>query len=202
MYQVFINQSSITFQQKPIAENLFIPYNNLYINSVDQILSIIDRLKVVHNSEHFTLLVSNLDFIWKEFLNSVKIVSAAGGILENQNGDWLFIFRNGKWDLPKGKVEKGEEIKEAAVREVEEECGISKIKLGVELLTTYHVYWINEEIILKPTYWYKMSGGDGQKLVPQTEEGIEKVEWINPKKLEVVKANTYASIEKLLESTI
>ncbi|MDB9775026.1 NUDIX domain-containing protein [Vicingaceae bacterium] len=202
MYQVFINQSSITFQQKSKVDNFFLPYNNLYISDLSQVLSIVDRLKDVHNSEHFILLVADLDLIWNELHATLKVVPAAGGIVENQIGEWLFIFRNGKWDLPKGKVEKDEEIQEAAVREVEEECGLLNARLGQGLPTTYHIYWMNDEVVLKPTYWYKMSGVDGQKLVPQTEEGIEKVEWINPKKLEKVTANTYASIQKLLESLI
>tara|TARA_R110002049_G_scaffold202300_5_gene372815 strand:- start:1722 stop:2330 length:609 start_codon:yes stop_codon:yes gene_type:complete len=202
MYQVFINQSSITFQQKTTKVDLVQPYNTINISSLDQVLSIVSRLKNVNNSEHFILQVTNLQLMWQYFYESVKIVNAAGGIVENLNGEWLFIYRNGKWDLPKGKVEKDEELAEAAVREVEEECGIKEIKLEAKLPTTYHVYWIADELILKPTYWFKMSGGDGQDLVPQTEEGIEKVEWFNPSNLDEVMENTYASIKKLLYEII
>lgn len=200
MYQVFINQSSITFQQKETLDNLFLPYNNLIVSSVSQVLLIVNRLKDVNNSEHLILHVSNLDLIWKELQENVKIVVAAGGLVENNQGEWLFIFRNGKWDLPKGKLEAGEEIAEAAVREVEEECGLSEIKLGISLPTTFHIYWINGEVILKPTYWFKMSVHTTQILVPQEEEGIEVVEWISHSQLDKVRGNTYSSILRLLDS--
>ncbi len=200
MYQVFINQSSITFQQKETLDNLFLPYNNIIINSLSQVLLIVNRLKDVNNSEHLILHVTKLDLIWHELQDNVKVVVAAGGLVENNQGEWLFIFRNGKWDLPKGKLEAGEEIAEAAVREVEEECGLSNIKLGKALSTTFHIYWINDEVILKPTYWFKMSVQTIQQLLPQEEEGIETAEWISLYQLDKVRENSYSSILKLLDS--
>ena len=102
------------------------------------------------------------------YFNSLfRLIEAAGGLVKNQKEEWLFIYRNGKWDLPKGKIEKGEGIKKAAIREVKEECGIKKLKILKELPSTYHTYFMEEKAILKRTYWFEMSCGDDSKLVPQ-----------------------------------
>lgn len=137
------------------------------------------------------------------YFNSLfRIIEAAGGLVKNNHEEWLFIFRNGKWDLPKGKIEKGEGIKKAAIREVEEECGIKKLKILKELTPTYHTYFMEEKAILKRTYWFEMSCADDSKLVPQTEEGITDVKWLSPKKLKQVYANTYGSIKEVMNEII
>ncbi len=202
MYQVFINQSSITFQQQMENENLFSAYNNLYVSKVSQVLSIFNRLENVHKSTDLILHIDNLDALWEELLKTITVVEAAGGIVNNEMGELLFILRNGKWDLPKGKVENGEAISVAAVREVEEECGVNNVTLGAALPTTYHIYWLNGELILKPTYWYSMSLSGNQKLVPQTEEGIVEVKWVNSEHLGPIFDNTYASIAHLLRQVV
>ncbi len=202
MYQVFINQSSITFQQQTENENLFSAYNNLYVSEVDQVLSIFNRLKNVHNSTDLILHIDNLDALWEELLKTVTVVAAAGGLVKNEMGALLFILRNGKWDLPKGKVEDAEAISVAAVREVEEECGVNNLTLGAALPTTYHIYWMNGELILKPTYWYSMSLSGNQELVPQTEEGIVEVKWVSLDNLGSILENTYASIAHLLRQVV
>ncbi|MDQ3046172.1 MAG: NUDIX domain-containing protein [Bacteroidota bacterium] len=142
----------------------------------------------------------NLDTLYEYFCGLFKIVSAAGGLVRNKNGNWLFIFRNGKWDLPKGKIEKNEGKKEAAVREVEEECGISGLIVIRKLPETHHIYEINDKKILKPTYWYEMECSDDSALVPQTEEGITDVRWIASADLAGVKENTFGSILDVMMS--
>lgn len=136
-------------------------------------------------------------FEW--FKSMFKIVEAAGGLVKNPDNEYLFIFRNGKWDLPKGKIEKGEGIKQAAIREVEEECGISKLSIDSDMPTTYHTYSIEGQQVLKPTYWFKMNCEDGSSLVPQTEEGITDVQWFKPSDMKKVRENTYGSIIDLIE---
>ncbi len=120
----------------------------------------------------------NVEKNWKRFLSNFKIIEAAGGLVENQLQQWLFIYRNGFWDLPKGKLEKGESIEECAVREVAEECGIEEPVIIRALTPTYHTYSIKGKRILKPTYWYLMKSSDTSNLVPQTEEGITEVKWV------------------------
>ena len=127
-----------------------------------------------------------------------QIIEAAGGIVRNQNDEILMIFRLGKWDLPKGKLEEGESVQEGAVREVIEECGISGLRVLHELPMTYHTYRIGDENILKRTYWFEMKTEHNADLVPQIEEHIEKAQWVNPDFLDEYLGNTYASIHWLL----
>lgn len=139
----------------------------------------------------------------RNYFNSLfRIIEAAGGLVKNEKGEWLFIYRNGKWDLPKGKIEKGEGIKKAAIREVEEECGIKKLKIIKELPSTYHTYFMEEKAILKRTYWFEMICADDSKLVPQMDEGITAAKWLSSKKLKQVYANTYESIKEVMNEII
>ena len=127
------------------------------------------------------------------------MIEAAGGIVYNDRDELLMIFRNGKWDLPKGKLEKGETIRECAVREVEEECGVSGLKIIKEVQNTYHTYFDDEESILKKTYWFLMETDYSGNLKPQKNEGITKVSWNDSiEKLTRIK-NTYANIRDLIE---
>jgi 8-oxo-dGTP pyrophosphatase MutT (NUDIX family) len=125
-------------------------------------------------------------------------VHAAGGLVRNSAGQLLFIYRNGKWDLPKGKLEKGESPEIASVREVEEECGIQGLTRGKLRDITYHIYEDKGQQILKPTHWYDMRTTDSSKPVPQQEEGITEVRWIAKEDLAFVRENTYESILQVL----
>jgi len=131
----------------------------------------------------------------KKFKKNFKIIEAAGGVVENAIGEILFIYRYDKWDLPKGKIEKNEEIRQAALREVEEECGIKELDLKERLAETYHIYKMNQNYILKVTYWFSMSSNFKGKFKPQIEEGITKVKWVSKKNLPDVLANTYGNIK-------
>jgi 8-oxo-dGTP pyrophosphatase MutT (NUDIX family) len=141
----------------------------------------------------------NLENLFDYFSALFHIIEAAGGLVKNKKGEYLFIFRNGKWDLPKGKIEKGESIKTAAIREVQEECGVNELNIVKELSSTYHIYFIEKKAILKRTYWFEMICKDDFKLVPQTEEGITEVKWMDAKKLKQVYDNTFESIKEVLK---
>ncbi len=108
----------------------------------------------------------------KTVVKSVLLIEAAGGLVKNENGSYLFIYRNDKWDLPKWKIERYEKVKEAAVREVEEECGIKVSNLDEKICKTYHVYINRGEIVLKKTHLFRMRCKGRDKLKPQKEEGI------------------------------
>lgn len=140
----------------------------------------------------------------KELFQAIKkkltIIKAAGGLVENGNGDFLFIFRNKKWDLPKGKIEKDEKLKKTAIREVEEECGVKIEKREALLCKTYHIYELNGKVILKRTNWYKMLVKGVPKLIPQKEEGIDKAVWLSPTQLGPVIKNTFPSIMDVMET--
>lgn len=136
--------------------------------------------------------------IFNQIKEVVKVIEAAGGLVKSEENKYLFIKRNGFWDLPKGKLEKDEKRKDAAVREVEEECGIKVKSLEEKLLKTYHVYEMKGKLVLKISHWYSMTSKSKQKLIPQTEEGITEVKWIAKKDWGIVKANTYPSILEVL----
>jgi len=129
---------------------------------------------------------------------TVRVINAAGGLVKNKESDYLFIKRLGKWDLPKGKVEKGEKMREAAVREVAEECSIEIDSLGKKIESTYHVYILRGEFILKKTNWYNMKVNSVPDLVPQAEEDITDAKWISVKDLQVIRDNTYPLIKDLI----
>jgi len=126
------------------------------------------------------------------------MVEASGGLVFNKDGDILMIFRNGKWDLPKGKLEMGESVEECAIREVEEECGVSGIIIENKIKDTYHTYVLEGENILKKTYWYKMKTDYSAKLVPQIEEGITKVSWVDKDQISKKLKNSYGNISDVL----
>ncbi len=123
----------------------------------------------------------DLKELQKAFYKKFTIVQAAGGVVQNEKKQLLFIFRRGKWDLPKGKLDKGESLEECAVREVEEETGLTKIQLIAPLLITYHTYHEGSKYVLKESHWYRMKAAGNQNLVPQTDEGIVEIKWVTPK---------------------
>jgi 8-oxo-dGTP pyrophosphatase MutT (NUDIX family) len=149
----------------------------------------------------FYLYHSDIEFLWQEFKNKFKVIEAAGGVVFNKNNEILFIYRLDKWDLPKGKVEKGESIQETAIREVQEECGINKVIIDSFIGKTYHIYTYKEKEILKISYWYKMYSNENE-LIPQLEEDITKVVWKNSDQISNVLKNTYPNIELLLKKVI
>ena len=126
------------------------------------------------------------------------MIEAAGGLVFNKDGDILMIFRNGKWDLPKGKLEIGESVEECAIREVEEECSIYGLDITEKLLETYHTYNLSGKEILKRTYWYKMNTDFNGELIPQIEEGITKVSWVSKDKISEKLTNSYGNISDIL----
>jgi len=147
---------------------------------------------------NYYVLCTDANAFLKQIIKSVTLIKAAGGLVKNNKEKYLFIFRNGKWDLPKGKLEKGEKVREGAVREVEEECGITVSKCGAKILSTYHVYSFKGDLVLKKTWWYKMKYKGKGKLKPQLEEGITDVRWLGRKHIADVTGNTFPSIIDVL----
>lgn len=141
----------------------------------------------------------DLEKLKKAFFKHFTPIEAAGGIVQNEKKEFLFILRLGKWDLPKGKIEKGEAPDEAAVREVEEETGVTNLKIKKKAGETYHTYNAYGKHFLKTTHWYRMSCSSKQTLVPQTEEDIAEIKWVKPKDIKEPLANTYPSIKDILE---
>ena len=165
----------------------------------------VDLEKLFNNSTEdspsvYLFVHTEINKIFKNILSSAKLIKAAGGLVKNGNGEYLFIHRLGKWDLPKGKVEEDEKMHTAAVREVQEECGIKINYLGKKIATTYHTYYMRGKFVLKQTQWYDMGVNKKPQLIPQAEEDITEAVWLNKKELKKIKENTYPLIEDILEN--
>jgi len=148
----------------------------------------------------YALISDDPKAVFKQLKKNFTLIKASGGLVQNAKGEYLFIFRNKKWDLPKGKVEKGEGIKEAGLREVEEECGVKINTNDKRLCKTYHVYDLSGKLVLKRTNWYSMTVKGIPKLIPQKEEGITKAEWLTASDLKPILKNTYPSIVDVLKA--
>ncbi len=127
---------------------------------------------------------------------------AGGGVVVNEKNQVLFIYRRKKWDLPKGKLDPGEDIKACAIREVMEETGIRNLTIGNLIIVTTHSYEENGMKMQKETHWFEMKAStvDNSTLTPQLEEDIEKIEWVSPENLEEYLSETYTNIQQVLNS--
>lgn len=194
MYKVFIYDKPVLIHKNSTKEGSYEQLSEL--GNSNTIISLLER-KDVRGVE---IVTNNPLKEWEIFKSSFKYIIAAGGVVYNSNDEILVIFRNGKWDLPKGKLEKGEDIPTCAIREVEEECGVSDLEIMKELPSTYHCYQSKKgNWILKRTYWYKMMCGYSGELIAQTEEGIEIVEWFQKERCPEIKSNTYNSIKLVVD---
>ena len=193
MYKVFVNDNCINFSNLEVENTASFLYENEATFNF-----ILNKLKSEIKVE-FTIFHKDLDLLWNDFKNFCQSIEAAGGLVLNSNQEILCIKRLGKWDLPKGKIEKDEDIREAAIREVAEECNVNDCTIEKELITTFHIYYINEKPILKSTHWFLMHSLSNEKLIPQTEEGIEEVVWKSSKELKEIYQNTYQNIILVLD---
>ena len=195
IYRIYINQAALIITE-------IIPESNLAFQQIDSqsfdFSSFYQRIKGDSNPVQYVIQTPNAKRFFKTVKSSLTTIKAAGGVVRNEENRYLFIFRKGKWDLPKGKLDAGEKTKKAAVREVEEECGITVNRLGDKLANTYHIYEEGGLLILKKTNWYKMYVENQPELKPQLEEDITRAEWLSPADFSMVKGNTYPLIVDLL----
>jgi 8-oxo-dGTP pyrophosphatase MutT (NUDIX family) len=200
MYKVFINNRPLIIADSSVKEEM-IP-NTLFLR--DESEKVLDLLLELAHTEtdYFSqiyLITENPEKLFELLKSKCKIILAAGGVVKNDQNKLLLIFRNGKWDLPKGKMEKNETPEEAGLREVEEECGIKNLKVIKSLPPTFHTYIHKEKIVLKKTFWFEMFSDDKNKLRPQLEEGITEVKWMDADQLDLALRNTYLSIADVLK---
>ncbi|WP_345766174.1 NUDIX domain-containing protein [Chryseobacterium endophyticum] len=179
------------------SENLekTLGYEN--VTSLEIALDLLENTSV----KELNVFGENLDKIWNEFQKLFRIIEAAGGLVNNTQGDLLFIKRLGKWDLPKGKMEKGESREESAVREIEEETGLANVELIQFINTTYHIYVErNGDKVLKCTHWFEMSFDGEDTSKPQIEEGITEVAWKNTAQIkDEVFPSTFKNIKLIVK---
>jgi len=163
--------------------------------AINSLLHEIDK-KQFHAAIFFN---ENINKLKKKFFKHFKHVKTGGGLVKNMQGEILLIFRRGKWDLPKGKLDDGETLLECAVREVQEETGLKKLEPGDEIKTTYHTYVDFGKHILKESHWYHMLSKEKEDLIPQVEEDITEIRWVKKEDLKNYLDNTFPTIISVLE---
>jgi ADP-ribose pyrophosphatase YjhB (NUDIX family) len=171
----------------------------VYRGKVKLLHQFIDTFEKNNAYDGAIITAENKEELVADFKNLFKIIAAAGGLVMNEKDEILMIFRRGFWDLPKGKIDKGEDEPTAAVREVQEETGVQQIDLQEFIVTTYHIYTHKEKRVLKPTYWYKMRTSE-TTLTPQTEEDIEAAVWMTKADFFAEERVVYRSILEVLEA--
>jgi 8-oxo-dGTP pyrophosphatase MutT (NUDIX family) len=193
-YKVFIGGSVLYIGNEP--ENPTVFNRKLTDPKASDWSNLISELETNSTSIQIE---GNTSLNWRNFSTQFKLIEAAGGLVQNQSDEWLFIHRNGMWDLPKGKLEKGEGIEECAVREVAEECGIDEPTIIQPLSPTYHTYELKGKRILKKTHWYLMKSSDSSELVPQTEEGLTEVKWVSTEEAKILSEASFGSIQEVIK---
>ena len=194
MYKVFVNDKPLflTNQIKKETDFKFFLLESADINQIviNFFQNKLQKAYLYHPDE-------------KEIIKTLKakipVSKAGGGLVYNKKNEVLFIFRNGKWDLPKGGMEKGEEIENTAIREVEEETGVNNLVIADKLQKTYHIFKRNGIYKLKITQWFEMRTNFEGTPIGQTDEGIEKVAWLNPDEIKEALKNSYENIKLLFE---
>ncbi len=192
MYKVFVKDIPIILStNKKIGSQ--------YTSMPLKIVNFKKLIKKISSGElhYINLYHKNEEKLEKFLKKKLPVVQAAGGLVYNHKKEILFIYRNSKWDLPKGGVENDETIEEAAVREVEEETGVQHLKVRDFIAKTYHVFKRNGEFKLKITHWYEMHTDYDEDLTPQAEEGIKKAKWKNFEKSQKALRDSYENIKLL-----
>jgi len=193
-YTIYFNEKALVFNINP--EN----YDIQTIPSFEQVQHFHNEWQsLVNNSDEGAILVIDnfpLKSAIEELTRNYKLIQAGGGYVENSKQEILFIYRLGKWDLPKGKIDKNEEAHHAAIREVEEETHVHAEISDQTPFLTYHVYFEKkiQKWVLKETFWYKMKTSFTGDLIPQFEENITDVIWVKKDEISPLLSNTYPSI--------
>jgi hypothetical protein len=198
MYKVFFNDRTVYFGDNFSRafikhKGLFYKYNGF--QELNELVGMFDSLNKISNLYIFH---EDMLMLFEEFKACFKVMEAGGGLVFNNRGEFLAIQRNGTWDLPKGKLEKGENFQMAALREVEEETGLHGLQLVEPLMSTYHTYSVKGKRMLKKTKWFEMLYKGSGEPVLQDEEGITGYRWATPGETGFIRENSYASILDVL----
>ena len=193
MQKVFVNDKPIVLTTKVEKENGFKNYSLKTVN-LNKVVRELNKTSL----KEVRLIHKNEEKLLKKFLKKLPNVIAGGGKAYNEKGDILFIYRNDKWDLPKGKAEKKEPIEQTALREVEEETGVKGLEITKPLETTYHIFKRNGRNRIKITYWFEMKTSYNGKLEPEEDEGITEVAWLDKEQALKALENSYENIKCLI----
>jgi 8-oxo-dGTP pyrophosphatase MutT (NUDIX family) len=197
-YKVYINDKVIIFKKSKTylrsTENQLVYYHPLLKNIKRIVRAFIRQEK----AKYLLILTQDCNAAFCALKDDYRYIAAGGGLVKNKSGKLLFIFRNGKWDLPKGKMEDGESVQSTSLREVKEETGLSGLLLGPQIGRTYHIYFENGRRFLKQTEWFEMVLLKASKAKPQIEEGITAVGWFDNNEIDEILNNTYPSISEMI----
>jgi 8-oxo-dGTP pyrophosphatase MutT (NUDIX family) len=194
MYKVFVNDKPL-FLTNEISKETDFQLFLLESIDIEQLI-----IKIFQNKiQKASLYYPDEKVILKKLKEKIPVCKAGGGLVFNKKGEVLFILRNGKWDLPKGGIEREEEIADTAIREVEEETGVNKLEITRKLQKTYHIFKRNGKYKLKITHWFEMQTNFEGTPFPQANEGIEKAVWLNPEQIKEALKNSYENIKLLFE---
>jgi 8-oxo-dGTP pyrophosphatase MutT (NUDIX family) len=194
MYKVFFNDRKVFLTDNfakhfQIRQGLFFKYSN--VNDLKELILFYNQLSKINSLYIFH---NDIEELRDAFRECFIPIYAAGGLVRNLKDEYLFIHRRGKWDLPKGKLDNGESFSAAALREVEEECGIAGLEIVRPLLSTYHTYPYLDSLALKKTCWFEMMYNGTETPKPQTEEDIEEVRWVKENELKTYLTDSYSTI--------
>lgn len=196
---IYYNHRKITLWEK--TQELEIKVDRLEIEEpffhkcTDRMNNILNVFFKNKNMEEISFEHYDLEKLLADFKTYFKYIEAAGGLVKNNKNELLVIHRLGVPDLPKGKIENNETPKEAAVRELGEECGISKLEITKKAKSSYHIYTHKNKTVLKKTHWFYMNYKGKETLSPQIEEDITSVEWCNTNMVQKYKLKTYDSLK-------
>ncbi len=203
MYEIYINETPLKLVTEQEVVNLRSNEHHLiarYAGKTKFLLPFVDMLEKTDRFGSITLFSEDVELLIRDFESLFLIVAAAGGLVFNNKNETLVIFRRGYWDLPKGKIDKGESKEMAAIREVQEETGLSSLHISDYLCETNHVYRDkHNRRCIKRTHWYHMKTTD-EMLVPQKEEDIEQAIWVNLDAFLLTQPKIYNNILKVIQS--
>lgn len=186
---VFLKEYSISFSNDNFSGN-----KKIKVKNKRQLFEAVDLWRSEGNREDVLLYGYDTEQMKLDFQQMFFYLEAAGGVVFNTHNQVLFIYRSGLWDLPKGKVEKGEGIEDCALREVEEETGVKGLCISKLTDTSYHIYFSKERWHLKKTYWFFMETSYADALKPQVEEEITEARWMNQKECQEALKGTFRSL--------
>jgi ADP-ribose pyrophosphatase YjhB (NUDIX family) len=196
MYKVFIDNSVIEFLDS--SEEIPSKEYDLIVNSLEYDLSkLLDKFDFSNSKLCLLVVYTDFELVFNQVFSAYKFMDAAGGIVRC-NRRYLFIERHGMWDIPKGKLDSNEQPWEAAVREIEEECGISEPTIDHLLGITFHTYSYKGRLTIKKNWWYALNYSGSMDVVPQEEESITQAIWIEKENWGLIRSNTYESIQEVL----
>ncbi len=199
MYKVFIFDKLILLTDNPQNDKSFAGTTSILVSTKKEIKDAYSAF-INNGSDRKLILYNNSDAkrLLDDFISLFWYIEAAGGLVINDKDEQLFIYRFGKWDLPKGKIERNETREDAAIREVQEETGLLEVKIIKELPSTFHIFDYKGKKVLKRTYWFEMSYTGTQPPKPQSEEDILEAKWIKHDEMDGILSNTYSSLRVLL----